>query len=176
MKDNAFCHFFIALINCTFSSSLQPISSSRLHLSQFAIVSEHPPPVYMNIAENTIINNHDDTANHHRSCSDDVKRREPLQYRDRRLKTEDEHQFRENYHLYVNISRNSDDTYAELGNDSATDTVYQNIELHSSSRPSNSSEIDDDLSERYATIIDINNTEEQSITNDIFQGIQSMMF
>jgi hypothetical protein len=130
----------------------------------------------MNLEENTIINNHDDTANYRRSCSDDLKRRECLQYRDQRLKTADEQQFRENHHLYVNISRNSDDTYAELGNDSASGTVYQNIELHSSSRPSNNSEIDDDLSERYATIIDINNTEEQSITNDIFRGIESMMF
>ncbi len=121
---------------------------------------------------NEIPNDHNPS---HRPHYDEVIMRECLQYRAQRLQME-EQQLRENYYSSVNSEPNSSDLYAEIANGSASGTVYQNPQYHYYSRPSNSSGIGDDLSERYATVIETNNTSEQPTTNLLYQEVDSIMF
>ncbi len=172
------------------SSSLRAIFPPSLHLPGIAITSEHPPPlppphprllplpvqVHPDITVNGITNDHN--TSRHRPHYDEVIMRECLQYRAQRLQME-EQQLRENYYSSVNSepgTTNSSDLYAEIANGSASGTVYQNPQYHYYSRPSNGSGIGDDLSERYATVIETNNTSEQPTTNRIYQEVDSLMF
>jgi hypothetical protein len=164
-----------------FSSSPQTRFSSSSHPSDSTKTSKHlslPLQVYTNI---TVSNNHDNTSSHHHPHYENVETRKSLQNRVRYSKmegeqTEQKQQLRKNHYLYVNSDRqttNTDDLYAELGDGS---TLDHNPQSHFYSQPLNGSEVDDDLSERYATIINVNNTEEQSTTNDIFQELDSVIF
>ncbi len=130
---------------------------------------------------NKITNNHDNISTRRPYHYENVIKRESLQYRDQHLKIEKEQtqQSRKNDYLSVNRKRepsNSSDLYAELDNDSTSDAVYQNFQSHSYSRPSNGSEMDDNLSELYATVIKVNKNEEKSTTNHVCQEIHSVMF
>ena len=170
---------------------------SNSHRTGLAITSEHPPPllpphppllpqslqVYPNIISANEITNENDNSSYHPHY-DEVIMRECLHHRARRLQMEEEQarqeqQLRENYYSSVNSEQGtttSSDLYAEIGNNSASGTVYQNQHYHYYSRPSNSGEKDDELSERYATVIETNNTVEQPSTNRIYQEVDSLMY
>ncbi|CAF5179051.1 unnamed protein product, partial [Rotaria magnacalcarata] len=91
---------------------------------------------------------------------DEVITRESLQYRAQRLQMEEQQQqqMRENYYSSVNSERGTttgSDLYAEIANGSASGTVHQNQQAYYYTRPSaGGSGLGDDLSERYATVIE----------------------
>ena len=107
---------------------------------------------------------------------DEVITRESLQYRAQRLQMEEQQQqIRENYYSSVNSERGTttgSDLYAEIANGSASGTVHPNSQSHYYSRPSAGSGLGDDLSERYATVVET--VEQQPTTNRIYQEVDSM--
>lgn len=127
---------------------------------------EHPPPppplpplppqVYTSVTtDSTLNNNHSIRRPHY----DEVITRESLQYRAQRLQMEElqHEQIRENYYSSVNSERGTttgSDLYAEIANGSASGTVHPNSTSHYYSRPHAGSIMGDDLSERYATVIE----------------------
>ena len=67
---------------------------------------------------------------------------------------EDE-QFPKSHPLHVN----NDDIYSEVPSSNTLERMYQNDQFHLNSRLSNASHTDDDLSERYATVTEVNHTD-----------------
>jgi hypothetical protein len=137
-----------------------------------------PPQVYTSTTVNTTTNNNDDNSSR-RPYYDEVIIRESLQHRAQRLQREEEQnqleqQLHENYYSSVNSEQGtttSNDLYAEIANGSGSGTVHQNYQFYS--RPLDS----DDLSERYATVIEINNNGDQPTTrNSVYQEIESLRF
>jgi hypothetical protein len=162
-----------------------------------------PPPLpplphqaYNSVTTDSTLNsNHSVRRPHY----DEVITRESLQYRVQRLRMEeeageennnninnnnndddDEHrqqqQIRENYYSSVNSERGTmtgSDLYAEIANGSASGTVHQHVTSHYYSRPLTGSVLGDDLSERYATVIEsIEPT--LSSSNRIYQEVDTL--
>jgi len=171
----------------TTASSPQAIFSPSSHLTGYTMTSqappEHPPPplpppplppLLPQIYGSINVNNIDSSRRPH---YDEVITRESLQYRAQRLQMEEQQQqqIRENYYSSVNSERGTttgSDLYAEIANGSASGTVHQNQQSHYYSRPSAGSGIGDDLSERYATVIET--TEQQPTTNRIYQEVDTL--
>jgi len=146
---------------------------------------EHPPPpppppppplpiLLPQVYGSVHINNNDSSRRPH---YDEVITRESLQYRAQRLQMEEQQQqqIRENYYSSVNSERGTttgSELYAEIANGSASGTVHQTQQSHYYSRPSAGSGIGDDLSERYATVIET--IEQQPTTNRIYQEVDTM--
>lgn len=111
---------------------------------------------------------------------DEVITRESLQYRAQRLQLEEQQQqqLRENYYSSVNSERGTttgSDLYAEIANGSASGTVNPNSQSHYYSRPSAGSGLGDDLSERYATVVETaEQQQQQPTTNRIYQEVDSL--
>lgn len=167
----------------TASSSPQAIFSPSSHLTGYTMTSqappEHPPPplppplplppLLPQVYE-TVNTNHVDSSR--RPHYDEVITRESLQYRAQRLQLEQ--QLRENYYSSVNSERGTitgSELYAEIANGSASGTVHQIQQSHYYSRPSAGSGVGDDLSERYATVVE---TVEQPATNRIYQEVDTL--
>ena len=115
----------------------------------------------------------------HRPHYDELITRESLQYRAQRLQMEEQQQqqIRENYYSSVNSERGTttgSDLYAEIANGSASGTVHPNSQSHYYSRPSAGSGLGDDLSERYATVVETPEQQQQLTTNRIYQEVDSM--
>jgi len=171
----------------TTASSPQAIFSPSSHLTGYTMTSqappEHPPPplpppplppLLPQIYGSINVNNIDSSRRPH---YDEVITRESLQYRAQRLQMEEQQQqqIRENYYSSVNSERGTttgSDLYAEIANGSASGTVHQNQQSHYYSRPSAGSGIGDDLSERYATVIET--IEQQPTTNRIYQEVDTL--
>jgi hypothetical protein len=169
------------------SSSPQAIFSPSSHLTGYTMTSqappEHPPPpppppplpiLLPQVYGSVNINNNDSIRRPH---YDEVITRESLQYRVQRLQMEEQQQqqIRENYYSSVNSERGTttgSELYAEIANGSASGTVNQNQQSHYYSRPSAGSGIGDDLSERYATVIET--VDQQPTTNRIYQEVDTM--
>jgi len=127
------------------------------------------PPLLPQVYE-TVNTNHVDSSR--RPHYDEVITRESLQYRAQRLQLEQ--QLRENYYSSVNSERGTttgSELYAEIANGSASGTVHQIQQSHYYSRPSAGSGVGDDLSERYATVVE---TVEQPATNRIYQEVDTL--
>ena len=149
---------------------------------------EHPPPppplpplphhqVYTSVAVNSNIN--DITQSSRRPHYDEVITRESLQYRAQRLQLEEQQQqqLRENYYSSVNSERGTttgSELYAEIANGSASGTVHPTQQSHYYSRPSGGSGHGDDLSERYATVIENLEQPPPPSTNRIYQEVDTM--
>ncbi|CAF0993857.1 unnamed protein product [Adineta steineri] len=173
----------------TASSSPQAIFSPSSHLTGYTMTSqappEHPPPpppppppplppLLPQVYGSAIVNNNDSSRRPH---YDEVITRESLQYRAQRLQMEEQQQqqIRENYYSSVNSERGTttgSELYAEIANGSASGTVHQNQQSHYYSRPTTGNGIGDDLSERYATVIET--IEQQPTTNRIYQEVDTM--
>ncbi|CAF2757454.1 unnamed protein product [Rotaria sp. Silwood2] len=171
----------------TTSSSSPAIFSPSSYLTGYTMTSqippEHPPPpppppplppLLPQVYGSTTANNNDSSRRPH---YDEVITRESLQYRAQRLQMEEQQQqqIRENYYSSVNSERGTttgSDLYAEIANGSASGTVHQNQQSYYYSRPSVGSGIGDDLSERYATVVEA--VEQQSTTNRIYQDVDTM--
>ena len=150
---------------------------------------EHPPPppplpplphhqIYTSVAVNSNIDN--TTQSSRRPHYDEVITRESLQYRAQRLQLEEQQQqqLRENYYSSVNSERGTttgSELYAEIANGSASGTVHPSQQSHYYSRPSGGSGHGDDLSERYATVIDdLEPAPPPPSTNRIYQEVDTM--
>ena len=104
---------------------------------------------------------------------DEVITRESLQYREQRLQLE-EQQTRENYYSSVHSERgtaNGSELYAEIANGSASGTVHPS---HYYSRPLTTNPLADDLSERYATVVETNDSNSVRSNNRIYQEVDVM--
>ncbi|CAF2754644.1 unnamed protein product [Rotaria sp. Silwood2] len=185
----------VSLITSTTVSSSQPISSTNLHSTGFTITPEYlpspslppplpplPPQVHTDTTANTIANDHDNRSTR-RPYYEEVIVRESLQDRAQYLQIEEEQrqqeqQFNENYYSSVNSEQGattSSDLYAEIGNGSGSGIIYQNPQYHYYSRPTNDTGVDDDTSERYVTVIELNNLEEDCTASRIYQDVDSLI-
>ena len=166
------------------SSSLQPIFSGSSHLTGHTISSpssppDHPPPLPPLPPQVYASRNPDDTSlnppdSMHRPHYDEVITRESLQYRAQRLQFE-EQQTRENYYSSVHSERgttNGSELYAEIANGSASGTVHPTS--HYYSRPLTTNLLADDLSERYATVLETTDSNSLRSTNRIYQEVDMM--
>lgn len=158
--------------------------SASSYLTGYTMTSqsppEHPPPpppppplppLLPQVYGSTNINNIDSSRRPH---YDEVITRESLQYRAQRLQMEEQQQIRENYYSSVNSERGTttgSDLYAEIANGSASGTVHQNQQTYYYTRPAAGSGLGDDLSERYATVIE---AVEQPTNNRIYQDVDTM--
>jgi hypothetical protein len=111
--------------------------------------------------------------------------RESLQYRAQRLQMEEEQQqeqqhqqqIRENYYSSVNSERGTttgSDLYAEIANGSASGTLHLNGTTHYYSRALTGSALADDLSERYATVIEQVEGMTLPSSNRIYQEVDTL--
>ncbi len=133
------------------------------------------PPLLPQVYGRVGMNNMDSSRRPH---YDEVITRESLQFRAQRLQMEEQQlqQIRENYYSSVNSERGTttgSDLYAEIANGSASGTVHPNQQSHYYSRPSAGSGLGDDLSERYATVIETVE-QQQPTTNRIYQEVDTM--
>lgn len=170
------------------SSPSQAIFSPSSHLTGHTMTSqvppEHPPPlpppplppllpqVYETVDMNTIYTGR-------RPHYDEVITRESLSYRAQRLQFEEQQQqqIRENYYSSVNSERGTttgSDLYAEIANGSASGTVHPNPQSHYYSRPLAGNGLGDDLSERYATVVETTEQQQQPTTNRIYQEVDTL--
>ena len=140
-----------------------------------------PPPLLPQVYGSITANNNDSSRRPH---YDELITRESLQYRAQRLQMEEEEeeeeqqqqqQIRENYYSSVNSERGTttgSDLYAEIANGSASGTVNQNQATYYYYRTAVGSGFGDDVSERYATVIET--IEQQPTTNRIYQDVDTM--
>jgi hypothetical protein len=108
--------------------------------------------LYANIPVNTQTNNYENISSRRRSYHDQAKPHESFPNRDQRLEI-DEGQVRpissRNSERYTS---GSSDLYAEIVNGSASGTIYPNHQSKLHSPLLNGNQIDDNISEGYATI------------------------
>lgn len=163
-------------------SSPQAIFSSSSHLTGQTISSppppDHPPPplpplppqVYTPLNADEPLTTTDSMRRPH---YDELITRESLQYRAQRLQFE-EQQTRENYYSSVHSERgttNGSELYAEIANGSASGSVHPS---HYYSRPLMTNPLADDLSERYATVVEATDSNSLRSTNRIYQEVEMM--
>ena len=91
------------------------------------------------------------------------------------MEEQQQQQIRENYYSSVNSERGTttgSELYAEIANGSASGTVHLNAQSHYYSRATVGNGMNDDLSERYATVVET--VEQPPAGNRIYQEVDSM--